>query len=223
VLLYLAAVFVCYILQAAYVWYYTIPFIPVIAILAGSGAATVFSKGIGGTVAVISILVLWLMTHIRWSWGTTLEQLNRWTWSPHPYMPERNFALDGAAEAIRTIVRGESMLVYGHYTQAYTLVGCSYPIRFIAPNDWLNIMAPDWQNELLQAIADLPPSYILDTDGNFEPVQIQERVGLKYDFVREFPGEFRLFRRVNESPSQAVVSSRSEAMATHFRVTGPAG
>lgn len=192
-LLYLAAVSVSFLIQAARVWYYTIPFLPVIALLATLGVEVLLRQGRFGLVACFGLLLLWLFMHVWRPYRMNLERLNRWAWLPHRSMPDKNLALDRATPELRSLVQKNSLLVFGNYNQAYALVGTSYPTWIISPSLWLNSMDPNWERELNQMMAMLPPRFVLDSDVCFDPVAVKEKTGLIYILKREFVGDFKLF------------------------------
>ena len=191
--LYFTAVSVSYFIQAAQVWYYTIPFLPVIALLATSGVQALLQVGWPGWATCIGLLLMWVIMNGWRHYTMNIEQLNRWTWLPHRSMPDRNLALDQAAPELRSLIQENSVLVYGHYNQAYALVGTSYPVAIISPNLWLNPMHPGWEEELNQKLANDPPRFILDSDQCFDSEALKDKLGLRYRLLREFPGDFKLF------------------------------
>jgi len=209
-LLYLGAVAVSYVIQAARVWYYTVPFLPVIALLATFGIEVLLRQGRLGTVTCFVLLLLWIFVHGWRPYRINLEQLNRWTWLPHGSMPARNLALDQAAVELRSMIRQDSLLVFGHYNQAYALVETSYPTSIIAPNAWLNLMHPNWEQDFYQRLATEPPKFILDSDLSFDSVAAKEKAGLNYKLMREFPGEFKLFGLHGIYPAISRVVTRQD-------------
>ncbi len=193
--LYLFAVSVCYIIQAAYVWYYTIPFLPVIALFAAFGIETIVRQNRFAWVIPAGLLLVWSIMHVRRAYGSRLKELNKWTWLPHHWsVPGRNLDLDQAAGELRGLIQKNSLLVYGHYNQAYVLVGTAYPVSIVAPNKWLDLMHPDWEKKFNEKLVADPPKFILDSDRRFDNDDIRRKLGLSYGLSREFPGDFRLFK-----------------------------
>jgi hypothetical protein len=192
-LVYLAAVSASFLIQAARIWYYTIPFLPVIALLATFGVEILLRQGGFGLIACFGLLVLWLFMHGRRVYGTNLDELNRWAWLPHRSMPGKNLALDQAFPELSSLIQKNSFLVFGVYNQAYALIGTSYPTAIISPSVWLDSMDPNWERKLNEDMAALPPRYILDSDACFDPLAAKEKTGVSYALKREFAGDFRLF------------------------------
>jgi hypothetical protein len=139
------------------------------------------------------LLVIWLSMHVWRAYHSDLERLNRWTWLPHKSMPDKNLALDRATAELDSLVKKNSLLVFGNYNQAYALVGSSYPTNIISPCRWLDSMVPNWETRLNDQLAKVPPKFILDSDACFDPLAAREKTGLRYFLRREFEGDFRLF------------------------------
>jgi hypothetical protein len=191
--LYISAVAFAYLLQAAQVWYYSIPFMPVIALLATDGVLELMSLGTVGDQIIAGLFALWIFMHVWRPYRMTLEQLNTWTWLPHKTVPDRNLQLDHAVAELSRTIQGRSLLVFGHYNQAYISLETSYPTSMITPCDWLDEMHPLWKNELYQLFVLNPPEFILDSDRCFDGKEVQA-LGLQYSLIKEFPGEFLLYR-----------------------------
>jgi hypothetical protein len=189
----LCGVFVCYVIQAARVWYYTLPFLPVIALLATSGAMALLEMGTVGWVTCFGLLVLWLVLNWWRSYAMDLEQREQWTWVPHRVTPDKNCALNDIAPQLREVIGKRTLLIYGLYNQGYVLLETSYPVPMVAPSLYLDLMHPDWQKELHERMVHAPPAFVLDSDRSFDPQDLAEKTALRYELVREFECGFQLF------------------------------
>jgi len=191
--LYLCGVFVCYIIQAARVWYYSLPFLPIIALLATSGVMALVEMGTAGWAMCFGLLVLWGIINGWRSYAMNLEQRERWTWLPHRVTPDKNVALNDIVPQLRETIGKDTVLIYGLYNQGYVLLETSYPVAMIAPSLYLNLMHPEWQKELHERMAEGPPTFILDSDKSFDLHEVEEKTGLRYQLRREFDCGFTLF------------------------------
>jgi hypothetical protein len=54
-------------------------------------------------------------------------------------------------------------------------------------------MHPGWEKDLHRKMAGDPPCLVLDSDDMFDSEEIRKKLGLKYELVKQFPGEFKLF------------------------------
>jgi hypothetical protein len=190
---YLTGVFVCYVIQAARVWYYTLPFLPVIALLATSGVMALLEMGTVGWITSFGLLVLWLVLNWWRSYAMDPEQRERWTWVPHRVTPDKNCALNDIAPQLREVIGKQTLLIYGLYNQGYVLLETSYPVPMVAPSLYLDLMHPDWQKELHERMVQAPPAFVLDSDRSFDPQELAEKTALRYELVKGFECGFRLF------------------------------
>jgi SAM-dependent methyltransferase len=205
--IYLLAVVGAYFFQATRVWYYTLPLIPGMAILAASAVLWVINLGPKGIVAAIALGLLWLAIHLIQSYGRLLvggvASLNLYAWRPHgSAMAEKNFHLDEMAPSLAACVRGRSLFVCGSWNQAYVLLESSYDTPLVCAAHWLDSMVPGWQRVLNERFLQEPPAFLLDTDECFEVEVIKQNLGLDYRSVGSF-GPFRLFG-LNSSERQVV-------------------
>jgi len=187
-LLYAGTISVTYAFQAALVWYYAIPGLPLVAALAGSGVVWMASRGVVGWVVIALLVSLWVAWHVTQSYGRLLARglgsLNGYAWRPHGSgMAERNLALDRAAPELRMLVGRQSVFVFGMWNQAYVLLDASYDTPLVSAARWLDMMAPGWERELNARLVEEPPRFLLDTDRRLDTRALTERLGLEYEPV----------------------------------------
>jgi len=208
---YLFGVFVCYVIQAARVWYYTLPFLPVIALLATSGAMALLEMGTVGWVSCFGLLALWAVLNWWRSYAMNPEQREQWTWVPHRVTPDKNYALNDIAPQLRELIGKQTLLIYGLYNQGYVLLETSYPVPMVAPSLYLDLMHPDWEKELHERMVHTPPAFVLDSERSFDPHELEKKTGLNYETVKEFDCGFTLFalRRREERVSCSGVTPLS--------------
>lgn len=204
-LLVLLAIGMSYIFQAAGVWYYAIPFLPVWSLLAALASGWLLKQGTNGIILVIMLMITWLGNHILQSYGRLafrgLESLNRYTWRPHgEAMAAKNLALEGAASAIRSQVNGHRLFIFGAWNQAYVLLGTSYETPIISAVVWLDEIKPGWWRELNQQLVHDPPQYLLDTDNCLNFQLLEHKMGLEYQLIDIQPPSFRLLKLVSYRP-----------------------
>ncbi len=190
VVAYLAAVFITFLVQATDCWYYQIPLLPPMAVM----AAPLANSNVGAVILILAITV-WLVHNTVRAYRLDIHGLSDWCWGTAlpPVHSRRNLLLQQSAGELRTAVEGDSLLVYGPFTQAYVLAGASYDTPIVTPDHHLDAMDRTWQRELSLRLAVDPPRFVLDTDHCFDAAACQ-RLGLDYRVDRDFPGEFRLFR-----------------------------
>ena len=54
-------------------------------------------------------------------------------------------------------------------------------------------MHPDWQKEVYERMVHAPPAFVLDSDRSFDPQELAEKTGLRYEPVKAFDCGFTLF------------------------------
>jgi glycosyltransferase involved in cell wall biosynthesis len=216
--LYAVAVAVAYAIQAGQIWYYLIPFLPLLSWLAVFGCRWCLEQGALGVAFIGGLFGIWLAQHgasviRRWSSGG-LRALNDHVWRVHgaayAQMGETNLALEENRKALRREVGAKSLFVFGMSNQAYVLLDASYDTSLVSAAPWLDVMAPGWNTELNQQLVSSPPAYLLETESSLSDAGLREDLGLGYEVVAEKPGTFRLLRftgRVGD-PSRARLDAR---------------
>ena len=197
-LLYLVAVAATYFFQAAQVWYYAIPFLPPLAILAAFGAVSLSDQGVNGLAAMWLLGIVWLGVHLGQAHGRLmlrgLESLNRYAWQPHgTFMADKNLRLEEIVPVLRSHVRGRRMFVFGAWNQAYVLLDTSYDTPLVSAARWLDSVASDWQRNLNRRLLTDTPEYLLDTDDCLDVEAIRRRMGLDFRLAVAPSPQFRLF------------------------------
>ena len=245
-LLYLAALAAAYVLQVAHVWYYTIPFTPLVAILAAFGVAWLAGQGTGGVVVTLLLVLTWLGVHLVQSYGRLMiggvESLNRYTWEPHrDVMAAKNLRLEQAIPALRSRVGERDVFIFGEWNQSYALLDTSYETPLVCAARWLDHIIPDWHRMLNESFVQSPPTFLLETSGSLDVEAIGRNLGLAYRPAGTFGSEFRLFElagsvgveKVNldvrpyigsaDAQQAETVQSEMEAFFSRRKTGGPFG
>jgi len=196
--MYITAVIITYFFQSAQIWYYTLPFLPVWAILAAFSIDWLISQGINGIAVTFLLGFLWLAIHLIQSYGRLLfrglASLNRYVWRLYgTSMADKNLHLDETAILQRSFVKGQSMFIFGSWNQAYLLIESSYDVPLVSATRWLDYMMPGWIKVLNDHILRDPPAFLLDTDDCLDVKIMQENLGLDYRLITTFGSQFRLF------------------------------
>jgi len=207
--LYLAAVLTAYMAQATDCWYYQVPLLPPIALLAGGTVVLLASSGWPGVGLLVIGAAIWVMRNSIRAQRLDRASLNRWCW--RGYRPEeetgKNLLLEDVARGIGATIGSGSLLVYGPYNQAYTLLNTSYPTSIVAPEYYMDDVCPGWQEELTRQLVLSPPDFILDTSVSFAAQTTRDSVGLDYRITHTFDEAFRLYRLTEVGmPQQGFVS-----------------
>jgi hypothetical protein len=194
-LLYLLAVSAGYMIQVSRIWYYTIPFLPVVACLATLGVMEFISFGNVGIIVVIAAFGIWCAIHLKPLLSGDVRALNNYVWRLHgSVMAEKNLALDKLGPDLRSIVDGRSLFIFGAYNQGYVLLDASYDTPLISAYEWLNTMRPNWLSELNVTLAKSPPVFILDTNDCFHSERVHQAIGLRYRMVGQYSGGYQLYQ-----------------------------
>lgn len=187
-----------YLAQAADCRYYLIPFWPVLAVLAGSGALAILEMGLVGIALVTGLLIAWIFWNTVRAFRLPDRELNLWCWAGGVRAEEadRNFVLQRVCEELRANIGTGSMLVYGPRNQAYSILGTSYVTPIVAPEIYLDEMVPAWQDRLNPQLLADPPEWIMDTGRCFNARQVRARLGLDYR-MSHFAGDtLQVYRRI---------------------------
>jgi hypothetical protein len=216
--LYALAIATAYAIQAAQIWYYLIPLLPLLSWLAVFGCFWCLDRGPVGVAFVTGLLGIWLAQHgasvVRRRGSDGLRRLNDHVWRVHgaaaTQTAETNLVLEEARTALRREVGAKDLFVFGMCNQAYVLLEASYDTQLVSATEWLDVMAPGWGAELNQQLVSSPPAYLLETESCLSDVRLREDLGLCYEVVARHPGAFRLLRFVGRGrdPSRARLGAR---------------
>ncbi len=206
-LLYLLATSTSYVFQAAQVWYYAIPFLPVLSMLAAFAVGWLLGQGTIGTALVLLLLLTWIGHHVAESYGRLawrgIESLGYYVWRPHGGgMVAKDVALEAAAKKMRPYVAGHRMFIFGRWNQAYLLFDTSYETPLVSAAVWLDEMQPGWWRELNEQMLRDPPQYLLDTDNCLDYDLLERRLGLRFQVIDLQPPSFRLFKLISRKPNE---------------------
>ena len=192
---YLAAVAVAYLVQAADVRYYLIPFWPPLAVLGAQGALALLGASTTAYVLLGAAALAWLAHNTVRAYLADTSALNRWAWAGmlEADARDRNLTLTRCGAELRSMCRGKSLFVYGPYNQAYVLAEASYSTPIVTAGDWLDAMAPDWQHQLCARLVESPPDFVLDTDRCFAAAAVRADLGLDYELAHVFTDHLRLY------------------------------
>ncbi|MBU1626641.1 tetratricopeptide repeat protein [bacterium] len=195
IIIYLFAVWGAYLIQVSPIWYYTIPFQPVITCLATLGVNRIIKDISYGSILAIGLLGIWLFIHLKKAYGLSFEQINTWVWLPHSDgMCKKNLMLEKIAPEIRSLIQGQSLFVFGAWNQAYTLMETSYNTNIISAYNWLDTMSPGWMIDLNKQLVENPPQFIFDTENCFNVSAVNGKLGLDYHLVKVWEDQFKLFK-----------------------------
>ena len=192
---YFCAVLVVYVAQAADCWYYQIPLLAPVAILAGVSVVELLGLGPTGLAILAVGGMLWIWHNSVRAAQSNVKQLYRWCWDEYRPASEisRNAVLEEVAALLARVVAGRSLLVYGPCNQAYVLLRSSYSTPLVAPEYYLDDVCPGWQRELNAQLVSSPPELILDTSACFAAETAHGALGLDYRLTHVLGGVFRLF------------------------------
>ena len=220
---YFAGVLAAYVIQAADCWYYQIPLLPPMAVLAAFGVAYLLTTGGIGPALVVVALVAWLAMNLLRARSLDRDELARRVW--FGYRPaeeiERDLAAEALAQRIGETIRGNSLIVYGPCTQAYVLLNAAYDTTIISPDVHLDEMSPSWQQQLNESLVDSPPRFILDTANVFAAGAARRRLGLDYRIIDAEGPQLRLFRlNAQSSPAPDYQEAKTFAPQSYRTLVG---
>jgi len=194
--IYLAGVFAGYVAQSTDCWYYRIRLLPPLALFAAPAAVALAASGFWGAALLAAAGLLWLYRNAWRPRRMSIDRLTAWCWNgqaPHVQLMQAR-AIESAIPALRETVGHEPVLVYGPFNQLYAMMGTSYATPLVAPEHYLDDMAPSWQQGLNHELVASPPRFILDSGACFDAGAAREKLGLDYSLVGTFAGRLRLFR-----------------------------
>jgi hypothetical protein len=192
-----------YVLQAANCWYYQIPLLPIIAILATGGVryvlTTTHATGwiIAAAAVVIASIAVFRGLRAR---RMTLTDLTKRSWNHN--QPDDVLDADIALERFARQspeIHNHTLLTYGPFSQSYVLLGASYPTPIITPDLHMNDMCTHWQATLSRQLIDNPPDFILDTRLCFHAATTRRELGLDYKLRRIAGASIQLYEFVGRS------------------------
>ncbi len=200
--LYLLGVSAAFVFQAADVWYYQVPLLPPVALIASSAVVLMASSGQVGIVLLIGAAAIWITHNSFRAAMLDVHRLNVWCWGGH--RPDAEIATDVALEDMASecsdMVKGRTLLVYGPYNQAYVLFGASYITPIVAPEFYMDDVSPGWQRTLNTRLVDSPAEFILDTSNSFNATVARGSLGLDYRLTHVFDDRLRLYELGRVSP-----------------------
>ena len=193
---YLCAAFVAYAVQAANCWYYQIPLLPPVVLIASGAVVILASSGAVGVGILVSAGALWIANNTLRGIRLRPDSLNVWCWNGNlpADMVSQDLTLEVLAEEIRAKVVDKTLLVYGPFSQAYVLLGASYSTPIITPEYYLDEICPGWQRTLSAQLVASPPAFILDTANSFAAAATREALCLDYRLTHVYAERFRLFQ-----------------------------
>jgi len=196
--LWIAGLAVVLLIQGAQVWYYSIPFLPVYALLAALGLRRLLEVG-HGTWLLAALSGAWLAIFLGRYVLASPGARHRRVWSVHgPDFPARAARLERVAARWRGKLGGRSLFLHGWVTQAYVLFEASYETPYVAAAPWLDAMDAGWFARLLELFRSDPPDAILAEDpSSFDPEVYRRELGVDLELVDSLePGVRLYFRRI---------------------------
>ena len=201
-------------------WWYTIPILPGIALLAAFGVYDIWLIGPAGWLILLILALAWLTTNVIrvWRWDET--SLYNYVWQRHLRVGLRHMELCRYAPEMEKIIGNHTLLVYGDPSPNAAL-GKSYVLPFQSAMWYLDGMIPGWQQEMHKRMQHNPPDYIFDMlNGYMCDIQaIQENLSLHYIMVASWPVEsanFILYKLKAKKTSLPVnVDFQSLKMCNH--------
>jgi GT2 family glycosyltransferase len=174
-LVFLAGVIGAYLIQGNRVWYYSIPFIPIIAY---------FASMILNPLAAAVLAAAWIALYLRRLPGNGMQRYF-WVWRLHNEMGQAKKNAEIAFECGTMPKDGRRPFVFGHETQIYSLLGTAYPTPLISGAWFVDHMSPGWSSRMARQMVDDPPEMLIDTTGNLRVDRLQKRTGLEYVLERK--------------------------------------
>ena len=187
-----------YYAQPGLIWYYTIPLIPSLTLLATLGLihSIEANRTIGLTFFLFSMVSLFAIHMLRYR--GSIEAVNLKIWKPYgSFMAEQNMGLKKIIMRLRNMVKNDKLFLYGVCNQLYAYLGTAYPTRLVCGAAWLDHIKSDWQIEINNAFLKNAPQFIFASDKFFNVEVMEKNLGLKYIFVESFCQDFKLFRLQN--------------------------
>lgn len=203
---------ISYFFQASDCWYYRIPLLLPLTLFATNGIVALQSFVANEYVIFIPIICLWIAHNSFRVIKMSREELAKWVWDGHvsPDLLAGDLELEAIAPKWRSIVKHQSLFVYGSFNQAYILLDASYPTPIVAAERYLDDMAPGWQGALSAQLVASTPKFILDTGNVFEAATARNSLGLDYKLIATHGSQFRLFENVGKrAPTRDVQSTRT--------------
>ncbi len=210
---YFAGTIVTYFVQSTDCWYYQIPLLPPLTILAVPTVLFLVSWHTWGWIIVAVALAIWMFRGPIHAARLDVGELNQRIWNGYRPLSDiqRNTTLERVADEMRRIVGYKTLLIYGPASQGYVLLHSSYETPLATAEHCLDDMVPTWQSLLNQQLMDRPPAFILDVDHTFASQDTRLGLRLDYRLVHSSTPGIRLFKlhHVN-SPS-----SHTEGVRTY--------
>jgi len=207
--IYLVGLVGAYVVQAADCWYYQIPLLAPIAVLAAAGVVSLAGAGFIGFLLLGAGLVTWIFHNTVRARRLNRTALNRWCWAGYRPVAEidRNVDVEAVVGEICETVQNNRLLIYGPCNQAYVLLGASYVTPIVAPETYLDPMCPGWQAELNRQLVLDAPEFILDTSNSFAASAARKGLGLDYRLVHKRGEQLRLYRLSTRSQPEGDYTS----------------
>ncbi len=207
-IVFVAACLLTYVFQGADCRYYLIPLLPAAAIFATNGVIGLAGLGAGGYVILAVVSLFWLVHNPLRAARLSRHLLNVWCWKGFRPLPEmiRNLAVERACKILRPRINGRSVLVFGPYNQAYSLLHSAYATPLIAPEHYLDSIQPLWQRELKARWVSAPPDFIFDTSSTFQAEAARRALGVDYRLTDLFDAGFRWYEKAGVQPGSATQS-----------------
>ncbi len=169
-------------------WWYTIPVLPGIALLAAFGVYDIWLTGPAGWLILAILALAWLATNVTRVWRLDMESLHNYVWQKHLRVGLRNMELCRYAPEMEKIIGDHTLLVYGDPSPNAAL-GKSYDLPFQSAKWYLDGMVPGWQQELHKRMLNNPPDYIFDMlNGYYCDIKaVKDNLSLHYTKVGTWP------------------------------------
>lgn len=217
-LLWLIAVLSQFYISFTPIWYYNIPFLPIIALLAVHTSNFILSSWLYGAISLWGLLILWFVRNLIFIKLKNVKWLANYVW----YFQVRTRGEDSyqsdciAPEIEKIISPCKTMFIYGH-NELYVLTGRSYDVPFNTAMSYTSDLEPRWQEKLHQQMINSPPDYLLDALNYCDVDAIKNNLGLDYQLAKAFGDrkQIKLYRLAEKSGRNFKFNINFESLITN--------
>ncbi len=191
-----------YLFQAADCWYYRIPLLLPLALLATNGIVALQSFVTNDIAIIFPVICLWVAHNTLRAAKMNRDQLTHWVWEGHisSDLLAGDLDLEAIAHQWRTEINHRSLFVYGSFNQACVLFDAAYPTPIVVAERYLDDMSVGWQGALSAQLVANTPAFILDSGNVFDAATTRNRLGLDYRLIAIHGSQFRLFKHEDKHP-----------------------